>query len=353
MNSNSADRSGRSIRHRIVDELVTKAYHAVDAGDLASARVALERAAPLARGLGPQPAARVHLAQAAVVQATGDWGAASAIVGQVLAGAKSRHLPSSVSFQLNVRVRLGGLLLLQGHLSTAEKVLTEALSAYELLPFTAPDDIARTCIELASLNRITGRHQEAGVFLDRAHAVLRAARGAYVPALAPVWRERSHLASELGDPEKAESAARRALDIRLRALGMGHLTVAAERTVLAAALMRLGRLEDAEEQLHRALTTFRRVLGPAHAEVAATLRTLGRIALRQGRDRSAERFLDEALAVTQNAQGGAHPDVADLLEQLAVIQHKRGEAEAAAALTARAHRIRSWRTARKQRVPAS
>ncbi|MFF3313423.1 tetratricopeptide repeat protein [Streptomyces sp. NPDC002952] len=354
MNSDTAARSDRSIRYRMVGELLTTAYQTVEAGDFAAARAALERATPLARGLGAQSLAQVRLAEAVVVQASGDWDGAAAILSQVLVDARSRRCPGSVSFQLSVRVRLGGLLLLQGHVSTAEKVLTEALAAYELLPFTAPNDIARVCLELAFLGRRTGKWGQAAAFLDRAHALLRTAHGPDAPAMAPVWRERSRLKAGLGDAGAAESAARKALDIRLTALGAGHLTVATDRSVLAAALVRLGRLGDAEEQLHRALSTFRKALGPTHAEVAVTLHNLGGIALHQGHDRSAERFLSEALMIKQKAHGGTHPDVADLLEQLAVIQRKRGEDEAAAALVARARRIRSGvrSAARKTRVPS-
>ncbi|MFQ5653146.1 MAG: tetratricopeptide repeat protein [Planctomycetota bacterium] len=112
-------------------------------------------------------------------------------------------------------------------------------------------------------------------------------------------------------PGAAEAHARRALEIRSRALGDDHGDVASSMDVLAGLEVRLQRDQSAEGLRREALEIRRRVFGEEHPEVVGGLLTLGSHVAFHVRDYAeGERLLREALAMARRLHRGDHPDLA-------------------------------------------
>ena len=91
----------------------------------------------------------------------------------------------------------------------------------------------------------------------------------------------------------AEPYAPTAVTIRARALGPGHVAVAADKAAHPAIVDALGEHDQAATAFLEAIDTFERVLGPDHHEVAVNLNNLAAVRQRQGRLDEAERLYGE------------------------------------------------------------
>ncbi|MFD3330318.1 tetratricopeptide repeat protein [Streptomyces sp. NPDC058701] len=325
-----------AIGHRRLDELLSGASRAREAGDSAGACRLLEKALTLAEPLGPFAIARVRMGEVLHAQSLGDLTAAERLLGQAIVSAGNNVVPIPAAFLLEVRVRSGSLARLLGRLLQAEQLLKEALQTYECLPDATPDQIAHVCNELGLLHLRAHQFDQAGVHLLRSLTLLESAHGRGALPLAPVCHNLGRLAAARSDPHGAYEAFARGLHIRERVLGHDHLATAVDRVSVADALSRLHREEEAEAQLHQALTTLRRIRGPEHYEVAAVLNNLGGIALRLGRHQVAERYFNQALAIKTALYGPDHPDLARPLVNLALARCGQGRVGDAVALYERA-----------------
>ena len=95
-----------------------------------------------------------------------------------------------------------------------------------------------------------------------------------------------------------------------------HLSVAADRSALAAILDAQGRHGEALVPLHEALTMVEAELGPDHYEVAALLITLAGVAARAGEMRQAEDAYSRAVRTQRRILGADHADVRETLGHL-------------------------------------
>ena len=82
--------------------------------------------------------------------------------------------------------------------------------------------------------------------------------------------------------------ARRAVELRIAALGPQHPAVAADQAALAGVLAGLGRAAEAEDLLQQALHVLEETLGMHHADVAAALNNLAAIHQQSGKLNRAE-----------------------------------------------------------------
>jgi len=113
-----------------------------------------------------------------------------------------------------------------------------------------------------------------------------------------------------GKLEDAEAEHRRALALRIEALGPEHPRVAASLNDLAVALIHQGRYAEAEPELRTALDLRLRQLGPEHPYVASTRNNYA--AALWGLDEfvEAEAEFRAAQAINRDALGPEHPHVA-------------------------------------------
>jgi Tfp pilus assembly protein PilF len=98
------------------------------------------------------------------------------------------------------------------------------------------------------------------------------------------------------------------VEIRQRALGSDHVTVAADKAAHAAILDALGWHGEAEQLLGEALVTFEQIFGDEHHEVAITFNNLAAIAHHRGDLAEAEALYRRALAIKEKVLGPAHPN---------------------------------------------
>ncbi len=143
-----------------------------------------------------------------------------------------------------------------------------------------------------------------------------------------------------GEYDDAERLLRRTLELRERALGADHPTIAGTANNLGNILAGQGRFEEAQQQLQRAVEVYERALGSSHPNVASSLANLGNVLDSQGKYEDAERAHRRALELEMAALGEDHPDVARSLNNLALVLGSRGEHEDAERLYRQALTIR-------------
>jgi tetratricopeptide (TPR) repeat protein len=152
--------------------------------------------------------------------------------------------------------------------------------------------------------------------VDRAYASQPEIEGAVRDTLAGTWRS-------LGELPRAEEQARRAVEVRAKALGPDHRDTLASQGTLMAVLQAQGRYPEAQEIGRRTLDAQRRVLGPDHADVTTTLNDLGIVLFQSGQGREAEALMREAVETRRRTMGpddrrtlGATSNLAGLLSGL-------------------------------------
>jgi len=134
----------------------------------------------------------------------------------------------------------------------------------------------------------------------------------------------------LGDLEKAEANARRAVELRREHLGEEHPDTLEATNNLAAVLVARGRLSEAEPLLRTTLEIQRRVTGSDDERTLTTMNNLGNTLQNQGRLAEAEPLYREVLEARRRVLGQEHTDTLSSLSNLATLvleQRRLGEAE--------------------------
>jgi eukaryotic-like serine/threonine-protein kinase len=132
--------------------------------------------------------------------------------------------------------------------------------------------------------------------------------------------------ASLGQFDRAEPLARRALALRRHHLPGDHADTATSLHNLASLYQSKGRYAEAEPLFLAALAMRRQVLGPEHPDVAETLSLYGVLIIRLHRDdRKAEQLLQEAVQIRRRAHGPADARVASALNTLAAVSDFRDD----------------------------
>lgn len=151
------------------------------------------------------------------------------------------------------------------------------------------------------------------------------------PPQPPELAEATQLSTEVarlyreGKFNEALPLARRAVELRERALGQEHQLVALALYNLASVQRSLRRFNDAESNYRRALEIHERLSGPDSLQSAATLDALGVLYSLKGDARRAEATLQRSLAIRERALGADHAEVVRALENLAQLHQNRGD----------------------------
>jgi tetratricopeptide (TPR) repeat protein len=188
------------------------------------------------------------------------------------------------------------------------------------------------------LNRLGMQHKYAGRFTAAERAYRRAMtlaltrRTPDAAVLADLYHNMGGLEHARRRFAAAEPLARRAVELRARALGEHHPAVAADRAALAPILDALGHSEAAELLLRQAL----QVLAADHRDIAPALNNLAAIRHRAGAPREAEQLYRRALALKQRQHGASHRELAPTLNNLATLLREQGRTAEAVTLYQRA-----------------
>jgi tetratricopeptide (TPR) repeat protein len=192
----------------------------------------------------------------------------------------------------------------------------------------------RSMFESAVAARLRGGGDFAGAIGHEKKAVdLRiAALGPDAVQVAYALSNLGHSLDENGRYEEALAVEQRALAIEERTLGVDHPDIGYVLNHLGNVYEDLGRLEEADIYYRRALTVRERALGPESTSVADVLNNLGIVAFARKQYAPAADYARRSLAIRQKALGPDDADVAMSLDNLGAVlraQHKYTEAMAA------------------------
>ncbi len=222
-----------------------------------------------------------------------------------------------------------------------------------------PDEAAEIFGQ-ALLAAVAGRHDqvaaEAFTWLVKVEGVLKADPEAghrhaeHAMALVDYLDESEALEATLDDHvgtiwlhraeyERALERFRDALELRRRALGPEHPTVAETSMLMGHGHLALGDLEHALERFREGVEVAEKALGPAHPVVATNLDSVGLVLRRLGDGEGALPLHQRALEILEAALGPEHNRVATVLTNLGNLYAARGDTAAAMTSFRRAHSI--------------
>jgi serine/threonine-protein kinase len=210
-----------------------------------------------------------------------------------------------------------------GDYADAAPLLEEAVKARASDP-NAKLELAESLCELADVRNELGQFYVAEPLLRRALDLRVQALGADSLLVADVLDQLASLSAYLDRQAEAEADARRALDIRRRRLGPADARVGDSLVGFASVLKTFGRYDDAEPLLREALHIRRQLSGDHDRELAQSHNILSLVRLAQGYFEDAERELDAAIRLAERVQGAEHPELADLKSVRVIIWRQEG-----------------------------
>lgn len=144
-----------------------------------------------------------------------------------------------------------------------------------------------------------------------------------------------------GKYQEAEIKFRQAVEIRERALPLGHPDLAIGLNHLGLILDALGHYSEAEQLLRRALELREEMLPPDDPKIAINLNNLATVIISQGRFIEAEPIVNRAVAIFEKIYGSKDVNVADCLNNLGDIMEEKRQLRDAEILFRKAIDIRS------------
>ncbi|WP_437667593.1 tetratricopeptide repeat protein [Sorangium sp. So ce1182] len=170
-----------------------------------------------------------------------------------------------------------------------------------------------------------GRLDAALSLARRALELREKALGPEHPDVATSLNNVAELYRATGDHARAVPLHERALAIREKALGPRHPDVATSLNNLAGLHSTRGDHARAEPLYQRALAILEKHFGPEHPEVATALNNLAWLHSTRGDHARAEPLYQRALAILEKALGPEHPEVATALNNLAGVYDAKGD----------------------------
>ena len=233
------------------------------------------------------------------------------------------------------RSNVGGLWLAKGDYLKAEPLLQEAVTVFDGAVGAPERDHAAALHNLAILDKARGRSREARALLERAVAILSAARPPLPQALASSYSE---LAVMIASPDQALALLDKAIAIQEKSGPEGELA----RSLLRKGEMfrRLAR-PGTEELLARGLELAERSLGPESNAAATARLTIGRLFRGAGTAGfvQGDHFYQAAYDTLVKTVGPLHPELANVMGDWAILKQLEGDLAAAIDLRRRADAI--------------
>ena len=192
--------------------------------------------------------------------------------------------------------------------------------------------------ELATVQRRSGRLEQALSTLDRALTLVRASSsGSAVEA--QILNNRGLVLRSLGRPLEAETDYRASIALAERVQGTDHPDLGTTLYNLGRLLRELGRLEEASSLVTRSLVLFESVHGPEHPDLQSPLTTLGLILAQLEQYDEAVVLLRRALDIARRIYGPEHANAAKAMVSLGRTLSSTGRVEEAITMCSRAAEI--------------
>ncbi|QSQ27723.1 tetratricopeptide repeat protein [Pyxidicoccus parkwayensis] len=232
---------------------------------------------------------------------------------------------------MDLHLRMGGLMLVQGKLDEAEAEYAQGL---ELSRKTTGPERLRTFYFLSGLGRVRSRQLRAAESLElyqqaQAYALKERQWSPEHPVLAV---NLNNIASELyslGRTEEALATFQRSIALLEAARSKDHPSLAAPLNNLAVLLRREGRLDEARQHYQRALALFERSKGPDHPSTVTALSGLGMVAYDSQQLDEALAYNEQALERIQRGLGAETPRAEMALRNLGLIHLRAGRPDEA------------------------
>jgi tetratricopeptide (TPR) repeat protein len=215
-----------------------------------------------------------------------------------------------------------------GRHAEAESAYRESLAVAEQAFGAADPAIAAILTNLAELERLEGRLDEAQESAQRGLAIRQERLAPDSLEIAETLNNLGAILAQRRDFQGAADRYRRALSICEHLPGGGaHGPVpAAILHNLGVADFRLGRVDDAESALRRALEIRERALGPEDPNTLDTLQNLAELNFLRGRLAAAETYYTRSYTACEKLHPGepGHPGCIKALEGLALVYRSLG-----------------------------
>jgi tetratricopeptide (TPR) repeat protein len=223
--------------------------------------------------------------------------------------------------RVRTRVSRSNELRLRGLYAEAEQVCLAKLSDAEAVLGPSDPVLMPLLNVLGIVYKYTARFDTAERLYRRALLLAESQQQIDLNQVADLHHNLGGLDHARGRFVEGEPAARRAVELRTKALGDEHPAVAADRAALAALLDQLDRSEEAEQLLREAIRVLERTIGRQHVDVAAALNNLAAICQKRGSTTEAEQLYRRALDIKEGAGGPHH---AELTPTLTTLQYSSG-----------------------------
>jgi len=281
--------------------------------------------------LSDEPEADVWLAQAegTVGMANSDYAAA--------ADAFARGLERFDALPDTNPVRRGALLhnlgiayYKAGRLEQARTTLASAIECEEETLGALHPSVATSLMGLAGVHYAEGNHDAAMLVAERALDLQRRTLGTEHPEVAASLTNVAGLLVSMGRHEEAKKALEESARI-WESVEVADEVSAFTTGNLAQLLLAVGEVERAEKVARRALRQKIALFGEQHDEIANARVLLGTVLLARGAADGARQELEQALRVLEQTLGPNHPRLVGVLMSLAETQHDSDPAVAQAA----------------------
>jgi serine/threonine protein kinase len=251
---------------------------------------------------------------------------------------------------MDLHLRMGGLLLVQGRIDEAEAEYTQGL---ELARKATGPERLRTTYFLSGLGRVRSRQLRAAEALElyqqaQAHAFQERQWSPEHPVLALNLNNIATELQALGRTDEALATLQRALSVLEAARSKDHPSLGAPLNNLAVLLRRAGRLEESRQHYQRALAIFERSKGKDHPSTITALGGLGMVAYDSQQLDEALAYNAQALERVQRGMGEDTPRLEMPLRNLALIHLRAGRPA-----EARRHLVRALHVLEKEHGPDS
>jgi tetratricopeptide (TPR) repeat protein len=244
------------------------------------------------------------------------------------AGFSDAEACAELAFQLRIEARY----------EEADHVYEQAIAAASRQPPEPGSlSVADLLTQRGILYKEIGRYAEAERFYRCALAIVDREAAPGDTRLADLYHNLGGLEHARRRPARGEGFARRAVEVRVEALGGDHADVAADVAALAAILDAQGKYDEAEPLYQRALAIFRR--HRFDFDTAVNLNNLAALYQARGEAERPERLYKRALSIKERVFGPRHPEVATTLNNLALLYKALGRYADAGPLYERALRI--------------
>eukprot|EP00903_Cladosiphon_okamuranus_P006199 g6096.t1 len=226
--------------------------------------------------------------------------------------------------EIAITRNVGFLLLLLGSYSGAEAILRKVLQGTD----ENGNELAEVGFALDTLAdalRRQGKLDEADPLLVRAIEIKERALGPDHPSLATSLGTRATVLEAQGKYDEADRLYVRCIEIRERALGPDHPELAVSLNNRAELLQEQGKHDEADRLYVRCIEVEERALGPDHLEVAVTLNNRAVLLQEQGKLDEADPLLVRAIEIKERALGPDHPSLATSFGTRATVLQTQGK----------------------------